>query len=160
MPRYCKQYSEYDCGPTAVLNALKWAGYSLTLQKGYKALRHRCGWEKGEGTKAEDLVKTLKQYSKIKVKYLNKRVTLKDLDSVIENKQSFILLYIYKDKQGKDEGHFVFGWGKDTRHYLVYNDTRRKPKKRLTRKLMNKYLRRKTRNKEPWSPHLILIKKK
>lgn len=158
MARYCKQYTNTDCGPTAVLNALKWAGYGLTQKKGYKRLRKKCEWSKGSPTYLSVLKEVLKGYKKVSVKQ-KKSPTLESLDSLIDTGKSFILLYTYKDGK-KDSGHFVFGFGKDTRHYLVHNDTMKNPKKRLTRKKMNKYLRRRTRNGEAWEPLLLEISKR
>lgn len=40
--RYIKQPDDYGCGPTAILNTLKWAGEKVTLKKHYRALVIKC----------------------------------------------------------------------------------------------------------------------
>lgn len=39
--RYTKQYDEYSCGPTALINALKWAGHSVSYKRDIKTYRTR-----------------------------------------------------------------------------------------------------------------------
>lgn len=41
MPRYVKQRDRYSCGPVAIINALKWAGYPASYDS-IKYLRRLC----------------------------------------------------------------------------------------------------------------------
>lgn len=41
-PRYAKQPNGYGCGPTALLNVLKWAGQRVTLKAHYRFLETLC----------------------------------------------------------------------------------------------------------------------
>jgi hypothetical protein len=93
MRKYCKQRNKMDCGPTAVLNALKWAGYSHTLKKDYAKIKKQCKFDEVSGSEFLDLKETLEKYKKIRVKRI-RSYSLRNLDKIIDEGKSFILLYV------------------------------------------------------------------
>jgi len=49
-PNYCTQHDYYSCGPTAILNALKWVGVrDATMKKSHRFLCDFCFTSTGEG---------------------------------------------------------------------------------------------------------------
>ena len=50
MPRFVKQPHENTCGPTAVINAAKWAGVDLSIKHDYKWLMGLCETDLQVGT--------------------------------------------------------------------------------------------------------------
>ncbi len=41
--RYAKQRDQYSCGPTAIINVLKWAGVDCSYEKSLKLVQKLCG---------------------------------------------------------------------------------------------------------------------
>lgn len=60
MPRYVRQPEEYACGPTAVLNALKWAGVPATIKYDFGLIADMCEYERGEGSPDGAINQTLR----------------------------------------------------------------------------------------------------
>ena len=50
MPRYAKQPRDSSCGPTAVLNAAKWAGLGLSIKHDFDFMADLCGTDWKIGT--------------------------------------------------------------------------------------------------------------
>jgi predicted RNA-binding protein YlxR (DUF448 family) len=58
------------------------------------------------------------------------------------------------NRRGPDEGYFVFGFGKDDKNYYVCNEME-KARKKVKREKMNKYLRRRNRDGDKWTPRIL-----
>jgi len=50
MPRYAAQPYDSTCGPTAVINAAKWAGLGLTIKHDFDYMMNLCGTDRKIGT--------------------------------------------------------------------------------------------------------------
>lgn len=160
MIRYCKQLNKSDCGPIAVLNALKWAGEPVSIRKNYKEIRDNCFWIPRIGTESFDLQSFLDRWDSI----ATSRVwsyTLKALDSSLKQGKTLILLYTFRRKD-KDQGHFIFIHGQDKNGYFIYNDydNNKEHCSYITRKEMKKRLSYRIRDGKSWDPRIIEITKK
>jgi len=58
--RYVKQRDKSSCGPVAIMNVLKWAGYKFSYEKTIGLLRDACGWRPAFGTKQADFDRGLR----------------------------------------------------------------------------------------------------
>ena len=117
--KYTRQRDSRGCGPTAIINTIKWIGYPVSYNKLYPHLLALCKTTKDEGTKVIDLKKALKELSKIyPLSYalissregivLSKKKK-KSLAYLSESGCCFIILvkwYNYKERVWK--GHYVF----------------------------------------------------
>jgi len=65
--RYTKQYDQYSCGPTALINTLKWAGSSISLKKGIKHYQTKVLCTKINGTGVLSLDFALQGLPKVKI---------------------------------------------------------------------------------------------
>jgi len=63
-PRYAKQRDKWSCGPTALLNVLKWAGYDVTYKDDIGWLSEECGAERTKGTFIWKFDRALRHVSK------------------------------------------------------------------------------------------------
>jgi hypothetical protein len=48
MPRYIHQKTKSDCGPVAVLNILKWLGWSVSYKSHIRLLKEECKYSDGK----------------------------------------------------------------------------------------------------------------
>lgn len=98
MIRYVKQRDHYTCGPIAVINICKWAGYKVTLKeiKKFKKLTNCI-----DGTYSEDLEKALKKlgkkYFQLGAKLEDKEVTIRKIERHCKKKGIVLLNYQWPD---------------------------------------------------------------
>ena len=156
MVKYSKQLNETDCGPMAVLNTLKWAGYKVSTKRGYKSIKRSCEWSPGTGTWVSDVVRTLRKYSKLKTRVLV-RPSMKDLDSLLDKGYVFILRYTHDDGSG---GHFSLCIGKSDKKFFFINDSSIKTDRARLRKTVNCYLRKIYRKEGWYAPARVICVKK
>lgn len=156
MVKYSKQLNKTDCGPMAVLNALKWAGYPVSCRRGYKSIKKNCKWKAGQGTYYSDIYKTLQKYSKLKSRII-KSPKLKELDSLLEKGYTFILLYTHKHGRCS---HFIFCSGKSSKKYFFKNDSSVYTNRARVRKTINSYLRKSLRKDGIYAPARVICIKK
>lgn len=130
MPRYLKQYDDYSCGPTAILNALKWAGRSVAYRTHYKRAAKGCrvteGDYKDRGTLSIDFDRTIRMLGK---KYFSVRkvrsCTIQQLADHLENGGAAVLAHLEEDLyagQKSIEGHFSFWFASDGLTFTGAND--------------------------------------
>lgn len=108
MIRFTKQKDHYSCGPVAIINLCKWAGFEFDAQKWLKKFKKLTNCDT-EGTYPDDLYKALKKldtkYFKLKKQYKYK-VKFKDLRNHCNDTSGVVLLR--------------FTWPKkDSRHYII-----------------------------------------
>ena len=60
MPRYVNQPELYACGPTVVINALKWAGAPATLKHDFSDIAEMCEYDPDEGSTDKAIDETLR----------------------------------------------------------------------------------------------------
>jgi hypothetical protein len=132
MPRYLKQYDDYSCGPTAILNALKWAGASVSYRSHYKRVAKYCKVAEGDlkdrGTLSPDLDRTLRTLGR---RYLTVRkvrsCTIQQLADHLQNGGAAILAHVEGEGtlyagQDEAEGHFSFWFDSDGLTFTGAND--------------------------------------
>ena len=64
MPRYVNQPESHACGPTVVLNALKWAGLPATLKHDFDNIATLCDYEQNEGSPEHSIDRSLRDLLK------------------------------------------------------------------------------------------------
>ena len=118
MIRYTSQRNHVDCGPTAIANALKWAGASFSYAGSYKALIANCRAE--DGTHWTDLTHELARWEregvlKLKVWF---RPTLKRIEKQLSKGGAVIL------DHARVNGGGHYGFVSDLRRgsFLVSNE--------------------------------------
>lgn len=114
MTRYIKQRNYFECGPVAIINALKWLGFNAQGCH-VKHTRKECGTDK-DGTTSEAMRKVIDTHI-----HRNTYVecpTLAMLDSALELGRAFILNYGYVRDDGEEEWHACLCIGKDGLAYL------------------------------------------
>lgn len=121
--RYIGQRDQYSCGPLAILNILKWAGYDIT-SKYLPNLRRYCKTDEN-GTDTKNISKVLERYSKLKVECVP-FITIKNLHNHIENGGAAIIEVSWFDEIKKQTtGHYyiIVGMFKysNTTSYKVIN---------------------------------------
>lgn len=86
--RYCKQRRSYDCGPTAILNIMKWAGMDITLNDIPKLIIDtKCVPEFGTNQREMDRVirSTFKYVRRIR------SPKIEDINQALEARQAIII---------------------------------------------------------------------
>jgi hypothetical protein len=139
MPRYIRQKLAYSCGPIALMNAVKWAGYSLSRREYLDHYAHLCKYEKGfygTGTQWKHMHKAIVATPELKLITKLENPTLRSLDRFLNKKYSAIVRY--RHKQG---GHYIFMPKRTTRFYYVVNDDSRFTLAKISRKNFSKKLR-------------------
>lgn len=130
MPRYLKQYDTYSCGPTAILNALKWAGVAISYRSHYKRVARGCrvmeGSYRERGTLSADLDRTIRElgsgyFSIRKVR----SCTIQQLTDHLQNGGAAVLAHLEGDLyagQENVEGHFSFWFDSNGDYFTGAND--------------------------------------
>lgn len=141
--RYCKQYDDWSCGPIAVLNILKWAGYPHTT-KHLPHLKRKLKHITGEGTYVYMMTEVLRSYKRIKISPRVFRPSLRQICSRLDRGE-IVLLTTAIMKGGKiDHGHYCLCVGKspnDTFFTIVNDDDKaefRVSRKRFEREWLKK----------------------
>jgi len=139
MPRYIKQRHERSCGPTALMNAVKWAGYSLSYEDYIDYYAKLCDYKKGDdfGTHWLNLHRAILATPELKLVALLNRPTLRQLDRFLN--KGFSAIVRYKHSKG---GHFAFVPKHTAKFYYMVNGPRSKATLcRISRKDISKKLR-------------------
>ena len=110
MPRYMSQRNGTDCGPTAVINALKWAGLDATFKKSGKKARELCKWEpNGGGCYTTNILNSLRVMSKGRLIITRYACTPKSvMDAISDGAAAFVMHRAYDNI-----GHITFTTGID-----------------------------------------------
>lgn len=138
---YTKQKGKNLCGPTAILNLMKWAGLRVTWKEDIKFCMDLCSSDvstDGMWSWIMDIV--LKYFPLFKVKKTIHIPKLKQLDKQLNNGRAIVIVYLYKDGRAQN-GHFMLCVGKTEKYYNVVNDKMNgKALSRISRKTMRKKL--------------------
>lgn len=136
MVRYTRQVLKNSCGPIAIINAMKWAGYRIPRTKWVKGIGGLCDFHIKCGTSIEGITSALKTLHQLELVEYKTRPTLKWLDKKFHEGCGIILKY---EHGHKPSGHFVFVPGR-TRHYYNIVNKARRTRTRVHRKTMSKIL--------------------
>ena len=99
-----KQQHNTSCGATAVINALKWLGYSNTYKATIKDLASK-GYEPTKGKRAKEISDMLNAFS-IRFK-LHKKPTVSSMKKIIKSGNSMVFVYD-KVTELHTGGHCIF----------------------------------------------------
>jgi hypothetical protein len=107
MPRYTKQYDQYNCGPVAVVNALKWAGEKVSYRECKFDIMDMCGGKQSYGAPPWILGETLGQIGRTTGRFdvvRHSKLTLKDIERVLKEGKAILLIHPNRVTGGR---HYV-----------------------------------------------------
>jgi ABC-type bacteriocin/lantibiotic exporter with double-glycine peptidase domain len=120
--RYIKQPTKTTCGPTAIINVLKWAGYDLTVKDINKIGNWvKCGYY-CTGTEPAEMHNLLQRLEGIKITKSVNLPTIEEMNKHLD--AGGVVLMRYLHKQG---GHYNVYVGRKKNWYQVVNDFRHGP---------------------------------
>jgi hypothetical protein len=132
MPRYTKQRSPYECGPTALLNSLRWAGIKTGYKDSREALWQACLCYPRRGTYSGRFDSAIKELSRglFTVRRLC-RPTLQAIERHLLSGGTVVLNYRQSSNRKRVCRHFTFlaGISPDGEVFQVVNDYREGPAK-------------------------------
>jgi hypothetical protein len=148
---YIVQDDAYSCGPTAIINSLKWAGMSVTKEN-LDLFRFSCrtidpefpdDWD-SNGTTDSDLDRVLRYAGKGRIRVRkNKRPSFPMLMRHLKSGGAIIVAYYWKE-EGQSGHHFAFISGLKNGYFEVVNDhSRRGIVTRRRSSTIRKWLKRK-----------------
>ena len=141
MIRYTKQRSKYTCGPTVIINAMKWVGLDASWNKDIEFCKDICGMDKDhKGMWSWAMDEVLKVFPLFKIKKTLHMPKLKELDAQLDKNRAIVIAYLHRG--GKcQSGHFMLCIGRTDKYYDVVNGTiKGKALSRISRKTMRKRL--------------------
>lgn len=105
MKRYITKQPHYaSCGPTAIINAMKWLGKDITYRGTIDEFKE-LGWDIKEGIGCYDLRRSLNHFN---VKYkLHKQTTVRQMEQMLNRGSSIILAYDWMS-YSSEGGHYCF----------------------------------------------------
>jgi len=122
--RFINQTTDYDCGPVAILNLMKWCKVRVG-KKDLPEFKDLLGTTKPNGTKKRSMHRLLKELidPDIATLKLIHHISYKRLKwAVVEEGASAILHYTFREK-GNLEGHYVFiGTRMDCGLWIIANE--------------------------------------
>jgi len=153
MRRYARQTDDYSCGPTAIINALKWSGFDMTLQL-LPFFQHSCrtidpvyfdDWDKN-GTFDSDFDRVLRWSSRGKIKVRKKNCPLiEEIKEHLKDGGALCLSYYWRVKK-ENIGHFIFIEKLEDGYFFIINDhdnnketVKRRREKTIKKWLSNRY---------------------
>ena len=125
-----------SCGPVAVLNALKWLGYSAS----YRDHIFNFEWDFKNGTRHNSITQSLREYGvKFKIK---SNPTAADIERILDNGRSVVLSWAWYEG-GRSARHCIFIDGHTLTIFLSKNTWSNKSTKKdlMPKKTLNKYFR-------------------
>jgi len=116
MIRYTKQNDKYSCGPTAIINVLKWAGYSVPYREYKKEFNNRCSCGPRTGTAPWHLDFALNNTKEVAVKRMMNNPTLSDLNFQLRKDRAVIIRFGHPGG-----GHYALCIKETNKFYLTVN---------------------------------------
>lgn len=127
-PRYIKQRDHHSCGPVALLNALKWAGYKVSYNKHFRSIYRSCKCS-DTGTFDCDFDSAIRRYRHLIVMPEDgpfEQPYIGLIDEHLDNGGAVVFSYIYKSCRGMDS-HLSLCIGRSGKTYMFVNDSEFKP---------------------------------
>lgn len=159
MVRYARQPYKYSCGPTAIINAVKWAGYSYSLRDNHTFVARACNSSYEFGTEELELERVLRRLTRGFMRIRKRcRPTADELMShVIKQDCAAIILY-YRSDDPDGDAHYTLMTDVGAGHVTLVNDVINKtltrcPKWHLDEKLL------KSREDKECFPQAWLLRK-
>lgn len=166
MVRYARQTSNSNCGPFALLNAIKWAGDRATIRRDIGVLstlclclRHGEGYDLGDGEiidtgpgtevsqfwRAGKAVEKL--YGSLRFSAVRKPQSLRRVDRILDGGGAVIVMY----RVAGSQYHFALITGRRKSLYDVVNIRLDRPCSSIKRTTLSKWLR--LGKSEAWAVH-------
>lgn len=146
MVRFAMQPDSSGCGPTAILNLMKWVGLRYSLRHDYRRLFEGCETD-SNGTTIHKFDRVLKdEVRHLMTSRLRRRPTLKMIDDWLKvPERAVILLYYYN----KHDGHYTLLTErlKNGKTFVAINDEHQKSVSKLSRENLKKKIRIRRREK-------------
>jgi len=129
--RYIKQKDTYSCGPIALINAMKWAGFNYTY-KDLKRMQRLCKCKYPNGTHWRDMTNAIRDMSKLMTTTRKNWPLILDIIKHLEKDGVVILAY---KRDPKHVGHYILitDYDKEKQEFKVVNAGR--PCTRTTSKM-------------------------
>lgn len=120
--RYLRQRTNFDCGPTVIVNSIKWSGGRATWRD-LKPLYGPCGiTSTHEGSKSTNIAALLREQDTI---CLSKKKSYPSLETVEEwiDRGHAVLIFYFLDEEPdertrEEPGHVALCIGKDSQGYF------------------------------------------
>lgn len=138
MPRYIRQRLRQSCGPIVLMNAVKWAGYSLNRVEYLPHFAELCGYQIGSsfGIYCESLHEAILATPEVKLVKRLERPTLRQLDRFLDKGHAAIVRYAHRSGC-----HYVLVPKRTAKFYYCVNGSQVKTLVRISRKRFSKKLR-------------------
>lgn len=153
MKRYIsKQKHNGSCGPIAIMNVMKWHGYSAP----YSEFINKIKWCPQRGMYGGWMAEELQLYG-FNFREVRKP-NFKDIEKAIDSGNSVILMYRwFSVKKGKKRngGHFVWIRDYNDKYFVAENANRKCPRNLMKREILAKYFRVCGRH-EKWGNYPIM----
>lgn len=133
MVRYVRQPTQSSCGPTAIINSIKWVGYRSSLKLHHTFLTKFCNTTREEGTDPSDFGRALKKmlegsgslkrennYS-VSIWRRNNPLYKSVIDHISKPDCAAVVLYYWKIKEYV-EGHYMLITGVSPDGVVCIND--------------------------------------
>lgn len=105
--RFAKQPHDYSCGPTAILNTMKWVGYPATIKYEYTDLVEMCDADP-DGTDIPVFDRVLREHvgqnAWIKRRY---RPKFSDVERWIKDPTQIVILCYWHTPSEDSDGHYM-----------------------------------------------------
>jgi hypothetical protein len=119
MPRYLGQRDSFRCGPIAIINIMKWAGYYCTEKKDLKRIAKQLKTTRCNGTSDTPIDKLLKQLNGIKATKGRAVTRTSRIDKELDKGKIALIRYMNPYQK---YGHIFLCVGKQGRYYVCVND--------------------------------------
>jgi len=142
--RYVKQRDKYSCGPVAIMNVLKWAGYAFNYEDSLPVLQKLCKCISVTGTKHANFDRALRlvtsRFKVFKVRRVH-RPKLWQIEEHLREGGLVILNYYWrKDEEGHRHFMLLDGVSDSGKSFSTINDFSKGPAyRRMTRRKFKRW---------------------
>lgn len=137
MNRYTRQVYATSCGPVALINAAKWAGYRVPRKEFVHYYGERCEWNPKSGTTYTAMSEALRISDELHFLGFCPNPKLAWLDRHLKQGHALIIGYRHANKK---TGHFIFCPAKTSKFFYVVNKDKGRTVQRISRKTMKTLL--------------------
>ena len=113
----------YDCGPVAILNVLKWAGYNVSKKRHMDDIKDLCNHmaRGGGGVYYKDLLNALSKFKDCIKFYMRHNITIYMIDKHLMNGGIVLMHTSHKREDGGRSAHYWIITGRMGDSYNVHN---------------------------------------
>ena len=152
MIRYLRQRDNYNCGPVAIINALKFFGERAT-QKDISRIAKIVNCKSPHGTSPKNMNKGINKIFKCEKM---EDPTMRDIDQILLNGNPVILNYLIQEN-GERWGHYIFIPRRETDGFIIINENKNRTVDLVNRTTISKWLKLK-KNKIHTYPRIWILK--